>query len=52
MVYTFISSLPKWIEKLMEPIISVSFKNVLGENQHEFKSGMSTEKNLLCFYSN
>lgn len=46
-----LSSLPKLFEKLLETTISCSFKNVLSVNQHGFRSDLSTETNLLCFYS-
>jgi hypothetical protein len=52
--YRSISKLPslsKLFEKLLEPTISRSFKNILSVNQHGFRSGLSTETNLLCFYS-
>jgi len=46
-----LSSLPKLFEKLLEPILSQPFKNLFSSNQHGFRSGWSTETNLLCFYS-
>ena len=46
-----LSSLAKLFKNLLEPTISRSFKNVLSANQHGFRSGLSTETNLLCFYS-
>lgn len=39
--------------KQIEPILlPVLFKNTLRENQHGFRSRMSTETNLLSFYCN
>ncbi|XP_050527790.1 uncharacterized protein LOC126897890 [Daktulosphaira vitifoliae] len=47
-----LSVLPKIFEKLLEPELSLSFKNVLNNCQHGFRSSKSTITNLLVFYTN
>jgi len=46
-----LSSLPKFLEKLVEKKLSIHFKHIFIDNQYGFRKSKSVDTNLVVFYS-